>query len=113
MAIVSCPKCDKNISSRTMLCPYCGFQRGEVAEQELKEIRRRKLRDRVYHLKMASYAALTLVVAAFAWYMVDTSGFQHRASVGPYVLSTIGAAIYLVVRVYLFKSRAAFKKASS
>ena len=113
MAIVNCPKCDKNISSRTTLCPYCGFQRGEVAEQELKEFRRRELRDRVYHLKMASYAALTLLVAAFAWYLVDTSGFQQRASAGPYVLFTIGAAIYLVIRVYLYKSRAALKKAGS
>ena len=113
MAIVNCPKCDKNISSRTTLCPYCGFQRGEVAEQELKEFRRRELRDRVYHLKMASYAALTLLVASFGWYLVDTSGFQHRASAGPYILFTIGAAVYLVIRVYLFKSRAALRKAGS
>ena len=113
MAIVNCPKCNKNISSRTTLCPYCGFQRGEVAEQELKEFRCRKLRDRVYHLKMASYAALTLLVASFGWYLVDTSGFQHRASAGPYILFTIGAAIYMVIRVYLFKSRAALKKAAS
>lgn len=113
MAIVNCPKCDKHISSRTMVCPYCGFQRDEVAEQELKEFRRRKLRDRVYHLKMASYAALTLLVASFGWYLVDTTSFQHRASAGPYVLFTIGAAIYLVIRVYLYKSRSALKKAGS
>ena len=113
MAIINCPKCDKNISSRTMLCPFCGFQRGEVAEQELKEFRRRKLRDRVYHLKMASYAALTLLVASFGWYLVDTSGFQQRASMGPYALFTIGAAVYLVIRVYLYRSRVALKKAGS
>lgn len=113
MAIVNCPKCDKNISSRTTLCPYCGFQRGEVAEQELKEFRRRQLRDRVYHLKMASYAALTLLVASFGWYLVDTLGFQHRASAGPYILFTVGAAIYVVIRVYLFKSRVALRKAGS
>lgn len=113
MALVSCPSCDGKISSQTMLCPYCGFQRGEVAETELKEFRRRKLRDRVYHLKMASYAALTLLVAAFGWYLVDTSGFQHRATIGPYALFTVGAAIYLVIRVYLFKSKAALKKTGS
>jgi len=110
VAIVNCPECDKNISSRTMLCPYCGFQRGEVAEAELKEVRRRKLRDRIYYLKMTSYAALTVLLAAFAWYMVDTSGFQRRASIGPYALFTIGAASYLVIRVYLFKFKSALKK---
>ena len=113
MAIVNCPKCDKNISSLTMLCPYCGFQRGEVAEEALKEFRRRKLRDRIYYLKMSSYAALTMLLAAFSWYMTDTSGFQHRASIGPYALFTIGAASYLVIRVYLFISRSALKKIGS
>ena len=113
MAIISCPNCDKNISSRTMLCPYCGFQRGEAAEEELEEFRRRKMRDRIYHLKMASYIALTFLTAAFGWYMVDTSGLQHRASAGPYVLFTIGAAFYLVIRVYLFMAKAALKKSGS
>ncbi len=113
MAIVNCPKCDSKISSRTMLCPYCGFQRGEAAEEALQEFRRRKLVDRVYHLKMFSYAALTLLLAAFAWYLMDTSGFQVRASAGPYVLSTIGAAAYLITRVYLYISKAALRKIGS
>ena len=110
MAIISCPSCGKNISSHTMLCPYCGFERGEAAEEELKEFRRRKIRDRIYHLKMTSYITLTLLAAAFAWYMVDTSGFQHRASMGPYVLFTVGAAAYLVNRVYLYMAKSALKK---
>ena len=110
MAIISCPNCDKSISTRTMLCPYCGFQRGEVAEEELKEFRRRKIRDRIYRLKMVSYLALTFLAAAFGWHMVDTSGFQHRASAGPYILFTIGAAFYLVIRVYLFMAKSALKK---
>lgn len=93
-----------------MLCPYCGFQRGEVAEEQLKELRRRKIRDRIYRLKMVSYIALTFLAAAFGWYMVNTSGFQHRASMGPYVLFTIGAAFYLVIRVYLFMAKSALKK---
>jgi len=110
MAIISCPDCNKNISSHTMLCPYCGFQRGEVAEEQLKEFRRRKLRDRIYHLKMASYAALTLLVAAFGWYLVDTSEFQHMASsIGPFILFIVGSVCYLVIRIYLYK----FKKALS
>jgi hypothetical protein len=110
MAIVACPSCDKSISSQSALCPYCGFQRDEVAEERLRELRRRKLRDRVYHLKMASYAALTLLIAAFGWYLAATGGFQHRAPAGPYILFTIGAAFYLVIRIYLFRFKAALKK---
>ncbi len=110
MAIISCPGCSKNISSHTMLCPYCGFQRGEVSEEQLREFSRRKLRDRIYHLKMTSYAALALLIAAFGWYLVDTSGLQRMSSIGPFVLFFVGALCYLVIRVFLFKAKAALKK---
>ena len=110
MAIIPCPSCDKQISSRTMLCPYCGFQRGEVEEEQLKEFRRRKLRDRIYRLKMASYVALTLLIAAFGWYLAESAGLQYRPSAGPYALFTVGAACYLVIRIYLYKNKTALRK---
>ena len=110
MAIISCPDCDKNISSHSMLCPYCGFQRGEVAEEQLVEFRRRKLRDRIYHLKMASYAALMMLIGAFGWYMVDTSGFQNFSSIGPFILFAVGAVCYLGIRIYLYKFKIALRK---
>lgn len=110
MAIISCPDCEKLISSHTTLCPYCGFKRGAVDEGRLIEFRRRKIRDRIYHLKMASYAALALLIAAFAWYLVDTSSFQQRASMGPYILFFTGALFYLVIRLYLYKFKAALRK---
>lgn len=110
MALGQCPNCDKTISSQIMLCPHCGFQRGEVNEEELKEFRRRELRDRVYRLKMASYAALTLLVAAFAWYWAETESFQYQSSMGPYLLFSIGAVVYLVIRVLLFKNKTYLRK---
>ena len=112
MAIISCPSCEKNISSRSNLCPYCGFKRGEVAEEQLKELQRRKLRDRIYHMKMSSYAALLLLMVAFGWYMTGMSGFQYEGSYGPFILFTIGAVSYLVIRVYLFQFKAALRKLS-
>ena len=110
MALAQCPNCDKRISSQVMLCPHCGFKRGEVDEEELKEFRRRRLRDRVYHLKMASYAALTLLVVAFGWYWADTESFQYQSSLGPYLLFSLGAVIYLVIRILLFKYKTALRK---
>ena len=80
MAIISCPSCEKNISSQTVLCPYCGFERGEVAEEQLKEFQRRQLRDRIYHLKMTSYAALMILILAFGWFLVETSSFQKMST---------------------------------
>lgn len=112
MAIISCPSCDKPISSRTNLCPYCGFERGEVAEEQLKELRRRRLRDRIYHLKMLSYVALTLLLFAFGWYVAATGGFQYRSPMGPYLLFALGGVFYSVVRIYLYRSKSALRKLS-
>jgi len=110
VAIISCPGCKKNISSHTTLCPYCGFQRGEVSEEQLTEFQRRKLRDRIYHLKMTSYAALALLITAFGWFLVETSSFQQMPPKGPYVLFFIGTLGYLIVRVYLYKFKSALRK---
>jgi hypothetical protein len=110
MAIISCPNCDKNISSQSNLCPYCGFQRGEVAEEQLKELRRRKLRDRIYHMKMLSYAALLLLIVAFGWFLVASSNFHEVPPNGPYILFAVGAICYLVIRAYLYKFKVALRK---
>lgn len=110
MAIINCSKCEKPISSRTALCPYCGFQQGEVAEEHLKELRRRKLRDKIYHLKMSSYAALTLLIAAFGWYLHSTQWFQTRSGIGPYILFVTGALFYFVIRIFLIRSKMAMKR---
>lgn len=105
MAIIACPECGKNISSRATICSYCGFQRGEVTERDLEIFRARRLRDRIYHLNMASYLAITLFVAAFGWYWWDSRGFAQPPSPGPFILMGIAATGYLVVRALLFRSR--------
>ena len=96
-----------------MLCPYCGFQRGEVAEEQLKEFHLRKLRDRIYHLKMSSYAALFLLIAAFGWLLSASSNFQQTSSIGPYVLFGFGASCYLVIRIYLHRAKTDIRKLRS
>jgi len=110
MAIISCPKCKKPISSHTALCPYCGFQQSEVSEAQLKEFQRRTLRDRIYHLKMSSYAALALLIAAFGWFLLDTSNLQRMPSNGPYILFGVGSLCYLVIRYYLYKAKTALNR---
>ncbi len=110
MAIISCPNCEKLISSHTSLCPYCGFQRGEVTEAQLKEFQRRQLRDRIYHLKMSSYAALALLIVSFGWFLLETGNLQHMSSIGPYILFSVGSLCYLVIRFYIYKSKVALKK---
>ena len=59
---------------------------------------------------MTSYAALTLLIAAFGWYLHATQWFQVRSSIGPYILFAIGALSYFVIRIFLFRSKMALRK---
>ncbi len=111
MAIINCPGCGKRTSEILSLCPHCGFDRGQVDEERQLELRRRILRDRVYHLKMTSYAVITVFLAAFGWYWWDTSGYQQQSSYGPIILLALGTVAYLAIRVLLFRARKQLKKA--
>jgi hypothetical protein len=109
MSISSCPECGKKISSRAVICNYCGIQLGEVTEHDLLVFQARKLRDKLYRLNMISYAVITLFIAAFCWYWWDSRGFSRMSSLGPFVLMGIAAVAYVVVRVFLFRNRQALK----
>lgn len=105
MSIITCPECSKKVSSRTPICPHCGFQAGEVSEEDLAVFQARKLRDKIYRLNMISYLVITIFVAAFAWYWWDSKGFSEPSSAGPFILMGMSAVAYLVVRGFLFRSR--------
>lgn len=105
MSIIPCPECGKKISSRAAICSYCGFQQGEVTEEDLEVFRARRLRDRIYRLNMISYLVITVFIAGFGWYWWDSAGFSRMASAGPFILMGITAVAYLVVRGFLFHAR--------
>ncbi|MEJ2535310.1 MAG: hypothetical protein P8008_07600 [Gammaproteobacteria bacterium] len=103
--IIQCPGCRKQVSSKSELCSHCGFALGDVSEEQVDEFHRRRLRDRIYHLKMFSYAAITLLLAACGWYWWESGDFGSPPSAGPVLLVVLGAAAYLVIRVLLFMAR--------
>ena len=108
--IVNCPNCNKQISSKAMLCPHCSHARGEVSDEDVREHKRRKLRDRLYHLKMTSYAVISVFLAGFGWYWWETEGFQEMSSRGPVIVLGLAAVAYLVVRAMLLMTRREMKK---
>lgn len=105
MSIISCPECNRNISSKAKICNYCGCQLGEATEADLEVFRARRLRDRIYRLNMLSYAVITVFVAGFGWYWWDSRGFAEPSSIGPFILMGAAALGYLVVRGFLFHAR--------
>lgn len=105
MTIISCPECKKKMSSRAAMCPKCGFTTGEISEEQLDVFRARRLRDKRYHLNMISYSVMTVFIGGFGWYWLDSGGFQHLSSSGPFILMGFAAVAYLVVRAMIFRNR--------
>lgn len=105
MSVISCPECNKQISSKALLCGFCGFQLGEVTEEDLEIFRARKLRDRIYRLNMLSYLVITVFIAGFGWYWWDSRGFSQASSLGPFVVMGLMTVAYLLVRALLFRCR--------
>ena len=73
-------------------------------------MQRRRLRDQIYRLKMANYAAITILLMAAGWYFYETANLQFSPSVGPLILVAAGALIYLVVRGLLFRAKRRLKQ---
>lgn len=110
MVLALCPACDQNIPTQASSCSHCGLQLAEVDQASIIESRRRALRDRIYHFRMFSYLALALLIGAFGWFLFETDNLQVQPSNGPYYLFSVGAVIYLVIRVYLLKFKFALRK---
>lgn len=110
MALVDCHGCGKRVSDVTRMCPYCGFNRSEASDEQVREMQRRRLRDRIYRLKMASYAVMSVFLAAFFWYWLESSGFQQKPSVGPMSLLAVGAVAYVTNRALLFRAKRSMRK---
>ena len=105
MSIIPCPECGKKISDKAPLCRNCGYQLGEVTEEDMEVFRARKLRDRIYRLNMMSYLVITLFILGFGWYWIDSEGFTTSSSRGPFILMGLMAIAYMVVRGFLFQAR--------
>jgi len=108
--IISCPKCKKKIPRLATICSHCGFQLGEVTDEQMFQFHQRKARDRIYQLSMISYLALTVLLAAFGWYWWQTGGLDRPATEGPLFVMGIGVTAYLVTRGFLFVARYKLKE---
>jgi hypothetical protein len=103
--IIKCPSCKKPASDKAEACTNCGFELSENSLASFREQERRSLRDRIYRLKMSSYAAITLLLAGAGWYFYETADLELTPSLGPIVLVALGSIAYVAVRILLFTNK--------
>jgi len=113
MSIVACPKCGSKISSLAKICLHCGHQRTGIDDERSLVLRQRRIRDKIYHLKMTSYAVTAVFLAGFGWFWWESDGFVQIPSERPFVLMGLCAFVYLVLRVLLYQAQRAQKELKS
>ncbi len=103
MALMRCPQCRQRISSLALSCPHCGHRRDQrqASVETISELRMRRLKLWRYRLRMASYTAMTLVLAGvITWWLesglLGTPGWFAKLAIA------IGVLGYLGVRSSLF-----------
>lgn len=104
MALVSCPKCGKKISSKYLQCPHCQFVLNEedLSDEDKDKLAYRARRDAALNIQnQASLALLVLVAGIILYYLEGTSFTQAPGTISSIVLS-LGAIWYLAIRFYVF-----------
>lgn len=105
MVVAPCLNCGKKISSHAAICSHCGFRFGEVTKRDLDVFNVRKLRQRIYQLRMFTYLAITMFVVGFGWYWLESGDFTQPPSKSSLMLMCLAAIAYVVLRGMLHRAR--------
>ena len=107
MALINCPSCRTKISSVAEACPKCGYSRSGEAKADPEEIKlflKRKLRDRMYLLRMLSYVAMSIAMIGampMLWDYIKSlelgQAIDLKAHWGIYAIGA-GFGIYMIIR---------------
>ncbi|QKK01508.1 MAG: zinc ribbon domain-containing protein [Pseudomonadota bacterium] len=103
MAIIHCPGCSRRISNQVKACPHCGLAMGELSQEDVDRIARRYWRRQVYRASNITYFGMTLlVVGAIWWWLAEPAGWALPPPPVAVGLVSLGVAVYLAARVWLF-----------
>ena len=105
MSLVACVQCGKQISSQALMCLHCGTVKSDITDDQQLTLNKRKIREKIYHLNMFSYAVMTVFGVGFAWYWVQSGGFFLPTGKGPFYVMGSMVLVYLGVRVMLVKAQ--------
>ena len=110
MALIKCPACRVKMSSVAKVCPKCGFSHDKEAQidpEQVKLFQRRQFRDRMFHLRMFSYVAMSITMAGALPMLWDyIRGIEESDPIvmlehwGIYAIS-VGFILYVVIRVMM------------
>lgn len=103
MAIINCPGCGRRISDQSSSCAHCNLTLGEMSDDDIKQLERRRWRQRVFVVRNVTYLGMAaLLVGAIWWFMLSTGGATQSPPLFSAVLLGGGLIVYLCGRGWLF-----------
>ncbi len=99
MAIISCPKCSKRVSSRMETCPHCGTTlSGDVGEAaERNTAKRRRCVERTVNLHL--FLSLIVLAVGVLWFFGEQRSGRGTSS-GPVAVMLLGGLWYAAARAW-------------
>ena len=118
MALINCPHCNKQNSSQAETCSHCNMSLQLSAEEleAVHKIKRRELRDKLYHWRMLSFVAMALALIGavpMVWDYARSIDYGFNASVLNHwgsAWTIAGFALYLFTRVMMVLAKRNYKK---
>lgn len=103
MAITQCPGCKRRISDQMKVCPHCDLQLGELSDEDVKQLERRRWRKRLYQAANVTYVAMSLlIIGAIWWWLSGEGGWDFPPPAGAVLLVALGVLGYFLGRGWLF-----------
>jgi len=105
MAIVACPFCGKNISSKAASCQHCGNSLAEVSPEQIARTQRDKRLAKGQSINNQAMLSLVLFLGSFVWLYFRAPEQGSWQSWLTYAAMGVGATGYLIskVRMVMYK----------
>ncbi len=105
MAIVQCPYCGKNVSSKSAECPHCGANLAAMSEQDLQRLNRDRRHAKGMRLQNEAMMAIVLFLSSFVYYYFWQPEVDSWQMMMTYAVMGLGFIWYIVTkaRIVMFK----------
>lgn len=101
MALINCPNCSKQVSSKAALCSFCQYIIKDMSEEQRLNIERMNKIETSQRIMTGSMFAMLLFCGGFGfmfWGEPSPHSWQYMISAG---ISSIGFIWYIINRVRL------------
>ncbi len=101
MALISCPSCDKKVSSKATRCNHCSFDLTDMDEEKLSRLNRQKIIKTSQRIHVYSTLGLIMFLAATWLILFKQPAEDTPIYYGGMAMGGIGILLYIASRIWM------------